>query len=225
MTQETWYIYGAGGLGRETMDILRHAIDVGAVAPHQLAFLEDGTAPRKVDGLLVLDPSQCTAGAKVTIAVGEPAIRRILWDKALALGLMPANVISPTAFVSPTARLGRGITICPQCSIQSQAQLDDNAHINTLAIIGHDIHIGAHGVISSMVNLGGAVVVGAESYVGMGALVKEGLTIGARSIIGMGSVVYKDVPDDVIALGNPARVARRNEDQRVFKKTKVENDQ
>jgi len=40
--------------------------------------------------------------------------------------------------------------------------------------------------------------------------------IGDSSIIGMGSVVYKDIPDEVIALGNPARVARKNEDKKVF---------
>jgi acetyltransferase-like isoleucine patch superfamily enzyme len=47
--------------------------------------------------------------------------------------------------------------------------------------------------------------------------VKEGVKIGSNSIIGMGSVVYNDVPDNVIALGNPARVVRKNTHQKVFK--------
>jgi acetyltransferase-like isoleucine patch superfamily enzyme len=51
----------------------------------------------------------------------------------------------------------------------------------------------------------------------MGALIKEKLRIGRASIIGMGSVVHSDVPEEVIALGNPARVVRRNEDKKVFK--------
>ncbi|MFW8642680.1 acyltransferase [Rhizobium beringeri] len=55
------------------------------------------------------------------------------------------------------------------------------------------------------------------SYLGMGALVKERMQIGHSSIIGMGSVVHIDIPDEVIALGNPARVVRRNEDKKVFK--------
>lgn len=225
MQEARWYIYGAGGLGRETMDILAHAMRVGDVAPHRCAFIEDGSPDRLLDGLPVTDSAACVPGSKFTIAVGEPAVRVWLWEKAIAVGLIPASVISPAAFVSATAKIGAGVTICPQCSIQSHASIGENAFINTMSIIGHDIQIGAHGVVSSMVNLGGAVQVGAASYIGMGALVKEELTIGARSIVGMGSVVYKDVPDDVIALGNPARVARRNEDQRVFKKKKVENDQ
>ena len=68
-----------------------------------------------------------------------------------------------------------------------------------------------------MVNLGGAVTVGPQVYIGMGALIKEQLSIGANSIVGMGSVVHRDIPEGVIALGNPARVARLNEDRKVFK--------
>jgi acetyltransferase-like isoleucine patch superfamily enzyme len=68
-----------------------------------------------------------------------------------------------------------------------------------------------------MVNLGGECIVGDNSYIGMGALIKEGIKIGSNTIVGMGSVVYSDIPDGVIALGNPARVARPNLDQKVFK--------
>ena len=36
-----------------------------------------------------------------------------------------------------------------------------------------------------------------------------GVTIGDRTVIGAGSVVTKDVPSDVVAVGNPARILRR----------------
>ena len=45
----------------------------------------------------------------------------------------------------------------------------------------------------------------------MGTLVREGLTIGNNSIVGMGSVVFHDIPDGVVAVGNPARVVKKNE--------------
>ena len=50
----------------------------------------------------------------------------------------------------------------------------------------------------------------------MGAQVKQLLTIGKSSIVGMGSVVQRDIPDEVIVLGNPARVLKRNEEKKVF---------
>ena len=71
--------------------------------------------------------------------------------------------------------------------------------------------------LSSMTNLGGGTRIGSASYIGMGALVKESLTIGHSTIVGMGSVVYTDVPDEVICVGNPARVSKRNTERKVFK--------
>ena len=68
-----------------------------------------------------------------------------------------------------------------------------------------------------MINLGGATTIGTASYIGMGAMIREGLTIGHSTIVGMGSVVYTDIPDEVICVGNPARVSRRNTDKMVFK--------
>ncbi|MCL1810816.1 MAG: sugar O-acetyltransferase [Methanomassiliicoccaceae archaeon] len=47
-----------------------------------------------------------------------------------------------------------------------------------------------------------------DVWIGAGAIVLPGVTIGARSVIGAGSVVTKDVPADVVAVGNPAKVVR-----------------
>jgi UDP-2-acetamido-3-amino-2,3-dideoxy-glucuronate N-acetyltransferase len=45
--------------------------------------------------------------------------------------------------------------------------------------------------------------------IGSGATILSNVTIGERSIVGAGSVVTRDVPPDVIVIGNPARVLRR----------------
>ena len=45
----------------------------------------------------------------------------------------------------------------------------------------------------------------------------ERLHIGDDVIVSMGSNVYRDIEDEVIAMGSPARVIRKNEDHRVFK--------
>ena len=52
----------------------------------------------------------------------------------------------------------------------------------------------------------------------MGVQIKEGISIGSNTIIGMGSVVYNDIPDNMIAIGNPARPIKKNLSKRVFKK-------
>jgi maltose O-acetyltransferase len=50
--------------------------------------------------------------------------------------------------------------------------------------------------------------VSAAQQIGSGAMILAGVTIGSRSVIGAGSVVTRDVPDGVLAAGNPCRVIR-----------------
>jgi len=52
------------------------------------------------------------------------------------------------------------------------------------------------------------VTVEDEAWVGAGAIVLPGVTVGRGSIVGAGSVVTRDVPDGVVAAGNPCRVLR-----------------
>lgn len=211
-----WYIYGAGGLGLETADILLESIKNGSVSPHQVAFIVDEPRESSKNGIPVISFDECISSAKVTIAVGEPSVREKLAIKVSEKGLLLASVISDRAFVSESAVIGDGSIVAPFVSIQSMAVIGQNVSINTQAIIGHDVHVDDGAVISSQVNLGGASVVESNAYIGMGALVLEKIRVGCWAIIGMGSLVYKDIPDEMIALGNPARVARKNEDRKVF---------
>lgn len=57
--------------------------------------------------------------------------------------------------------------------------------------------------------MGRPIVIGADCWLGGGVIVCPGVTIGDRSIIGAGAVVTHDVPSDVIAAGNPARVIKK----------------
>src|SRR5690349_10007535 len=52
------------------------------------------------------------------------------------------------------------------------------------------------------------ITIGSDVWVGGVAIICPGVTIGERSVIGAGSVVTRDIPDDVFAAGNPARVIR-----------------
>jgi maltose O-acetyltransferase len=55
---------------------------------------------------------------------------------------------------------------------------------------------------------GKPVTIGADVWVGGGAVILPGVRIGARTVIGAGSVVTRDVPEGVVAAGNPCRVIR-----------------
>ncbi len=53
------------------------------------------------------------------------------------------------------------------------------------------------------------VVIGNDCWIGGGAFILPGITIGNNCVIGAGSVVTKDIPDDSMAAGNPAKVIRK----------------
>jgi maltose O-acetyltransferase len=55
---------------------------------------------------------------------------------------------------------------------------------------------------------GKPIEIGSDVWVGGGALILPGVRIGSRSVIGAGSVVTRDVPEGVLAAGNPCRVIR-----------------
>ena len=53
-----------------------------------------------------------------------------------------------------------------------------------------------------------AIVIGDDCWIGGGAIILAGVTIGKGSVIGAGSVVTQDIPEGVVAVGNPCRVIK-----------------
>lgn len=84
---------------------------------------------------------------------------------------------------------------------------------------GHPIHPDAR---NSGYEYGAPITIGNNVWIGGSACVLPGVTIGNNVVIGAGSVVAKDIPDNVIAAGNPCRVIRQitEEDKRYYFKDK-----
>ena len=70
-----------------------------------------------------------------------------------------------------------------------------------------------------------SVHIGKNCWIGAGAVIVPGVTIGDNVVVGAGSIVTKDLPDNVIAVGNPCRILREiNEHDReyFFKDKKID---
>ena len=120
----------------------------------------------------------------------------------LAFAIHPHSSIALDVSIQPGDVVVAGAIINPGC------QIGENVIINTAATVGHDSIIGDGVHVSPGVNLGGNIKVGTGTWIGIGACVRDHVTIGGDVIIGAGSVVVKDIPDHVVAYGNPARVKR-----------------
>ncbi len=91
--------------------------------------------------------------------------------------------------------------------IGDNCQLAPNVAIYTA---GHPIHPAAR---NSQYEYGISVVIGDNVWIGGSSVIVPGVHIGSNTVIGAGSVVTKDIPDWVVAAGNPCRVIRRITEQ------------
>jgi acetyltransferase-like isoleucine patch superfamily enzyme len=112
---------------------------------------------------------------------------------------------------------GGSCTIGSRTSIQPHCQI--SAYKSPI-VIGSDIEIAPncafysydHGTAPGMpiakqpLQSKGGIVVGDEAWLGVGVIVLDGVTIGRGTVVGAGSVVTKDLPDNSICAGVPARV-------------------
>jgi acetyltransferase-like isoleucine patch superfamily enzyme len=76
-------------------------------------------------------------------------------------------------------------------------------------VLTHDVRVDEFATLASGVRLGGGVRVGAGAYVASSVSVREGCRIGRWAMVGMGSLVTRDVPDERLWYGSPARDVRR----------------
>jgi len=86
--------------------------------------------------------------------------------------------------------------------IGNHCKIDDNV------FIAHNVQVGENTVIIANSEISGSVHIGRDAWIAPAVTIIEGVSIGDNSLVGIGSVVIRDVPNDVVAVGNPARVLR-----------------
>lgn len=211
-------VWGAGGLGREVLELAK-IINSKCKRWDDFVFIVDGAVTDEVNGVQVLeyeDARKRLSGLEVVMGIGEPAIREEKFYLLKEDGITTPSLIHPDVHIPETTCVGQGSVIQYGCFISCNVSIGDYVYIQPHCNIGHDDKLADGCMISGFGNIAGNVSIGRFTYLGLSVAVKEGVSIGGNTIIGMGSVVYKDVPDEMVALGNPARPMARNTDRRVF---------
>lgn len=122
-----------------------------------------------------------------------------------AAGMRLSPLVHPTAFVCATASLGEGTQVLAQAVVAADAVVGEACIVNHKASVDHECALGAGVHVAPGATIAGCVRIGENVLVGAGAVVLPRIAIGANAIIGAGAVVTKDVPDDAVVIGNPAR--------------------
>lgn len=149
-----------------------------------------------------------TEEVEIVIGFGSVAIsdfRNDVYNRYKEKGFRFANIIHPSAIISPSAMMGEGVQIMAGSVIQANTKIGNNVIVNTRSSIDHDCIIGNHTHIAPGVTLSGGVRIEEHCHIGTGATVIQGISIGKRSLVGAGSVVVKDVEEEKKVYGVPAK--------------------
>lgn len=150
---------------------------------------------------------------KFFIGFGNMKFRKIAYDNLSMNGWEAVNVIHPNAIISKYAKIGKGVLIECGCLITPNPIIGNNVVINTGSQVNHDNIIMDHVYIASGVILSGGITIEENSLIDDGVIITLGKRIGKNCIIGAGGIVTKDIPDNAIAYGNPAKPIKFSSDQ------------
>ena len=145
-----------------------------------------------------------------------------------------------TNYISEKAKIGKNVSMWHFTYVGDDVEIGDNVKIGSLTHIDYNVKIGENTKIEGLAYIPPLSRIGKNAFIGpnavltndpypmcdrmvgvtiedgaiigAGAVIKAGVRIGKNSVVAMGAVVTKDVPDNVVVLGNPARVKYTREE-------------
>lgn len=204
-------IVGAGGFGRETLDVLR------AMDPDESEFAFAGFVARdepdagmlaRIDAVW-LGSDEDFLGAPTAshyvIAIAAPRLRERLAEIFDAAGLVPATLIHPNATRGRDAVIGAGSVLAAGSQVTTNIRVGRHVHLDRLVTIGHDSRIADFVTVHPGAVLSGGVTIGIGTLVGTMSCVLPGRSVGSDVVVGAGALVTRDVADGTTVIGAPAR--------------------
>jgi len=122
------------------------------------------------------------------------------------------NAVHPSVIIGKNSVLGQGCVLMAGVIINNDCTIGDQVFLATRCSIDHDCIIGDFSSVSPGAVTGGRVIIGNCTAVGIGATILHYITIGSNCVIGAASMVNKEVSDNSVVYGVPAKfIKNRNE--------------
>jgi sugar O-acyltransferase (sialic acid O-acetyltransferase NeuD family) len=162
---------------------------------------------RQDDLINIVEEYKIDAGV---ITIGDNWSRSFVYNAIIEQ--MPSfefvNAIHPSVIMGKNVELGFGIVMMAGVIINPLAKIGNFTFFATGCQVEHDCIIEDYASVSAGSVMGGYVTIGKFSAITLGVTILDRLKIGKNSVIGSGSLVLKDIPDNVLAHGNPINKIR-----------------
>jgi sugar O-acyltransferase (sialic acid O-acetyltransferase NeuD family) len=210
-------IFGAGGFGLEVAMLIEQ---INAVNPQWeiIGFFDDGVPEgRVVNDYTVLGGLQrlnnWPSRLSIVLALGIPKTKNSVYERIKNPNVNFPVLIHPSVILGDRkyVKIGEGCIICAGTIITTNVEIGKHVILNLACTVGHETEIGNFSSLMPTCNISGEVRIGAANFWGTGAKIINQTTVGDNVIIGAGSVVVKDIPDNVAAVGIPAKIIKRHE--------------
>lgn len=213
-------VIGAGGFGREVVDVVEAVNDalerVGEGPAWDLLGVVDDApteanlarlADRSVSYLGSLDDflESDRAGVAYTVGIGSPAVRKRVAERCDQAGLAPATLVHPTVTMGARVSVGPGSVLCAGVRITTNIEIGRHVHVNLNSTIGHDTVIEDYVSLNPLASISGDCVLGTGVLVGVAGVVLNGLHVGDGAVVGGAACAVKDVAPGTTVVGVPAR--------------------
>lgn len=190
-------LIGGGGHCRSCIDVIEATQEYEIIGIVEAQDAEiDKALPYPVIGFDSDLPNLLEQTPHCLITVGqvkEAIVRQKIYANLKQLGAILPTIISPTAYVSPTAKIGEGTIVMHQAMVNAYAQVGDNCILNSQSLVEHDSVIANHSHISTGVKINGQVSLGEGCMIGSNSVLNQCVDIADNCIIGAGSVVIANI--------------------------------
>lgn len=200
-------IYGAGGLGRETLVLARHVWGDECI----IGFADDGAEKgsvindaRVLGGMEYFD--KLREPVSVLIAIASPSVKEKIYSRLSSNSLISfPSIVHPTCILEPYGSIDDGVIFARNNYVSIDTKIGRCVLLNGSAAVGHDTVIGDFSTIMPMAAISGNVTIGKGCLIGASSAILQGVSIGDGATVAMGAIVLRDVPPGATVMGNPAK--------------------
>ena len=209
-------IVGAGGFGREVLDIIE-AMNAAGTQLEFAGFIDDGEVRSDLlerRGAILIGSTQTLSQLDLAyvIGIGNGKVRESIDGFLSNSGCLAARLVHPAATVGGDVRLSEGVILAAGSRVTTNIALGRHVHLHVNSTVGHDSVLQDFSSVYPGATVSGNVVLGKGVTVGTGANVLPGVTVGHGAFVGAGAVVTKDVRPNVTVVGSPARELTQRQD-------------